>query len=185
MNKPEVIESGVPMSGLLRQGIAFVRDFAAFAGLSGVIASTLAVTSKASVSSYWCLCCRSSPQPIPRPDGRTASSRGRSTHCRRADPLVTPVAVARPVREITGQGAAAKRLARRARTLSLKPISIRASMILRRATIMARMTTTMATRARRVSPTRTRSRRSRCARHAICAGDCAGPDRVSRRQFPL
>jgi ABC-type multidrug transport system fused ATPase/permease subunit len=43
MNKPEVTESGLPISGLLRQAIAFVRDFAAFAGLSGVIASALAV----------------------------------------------------------------------------------------------------------------------------------------------
>ncbi len=43
MNKPQLTESGVPISGLLRQGTAFVRDFAAFAGLSGVIASTLAV----------------------------------------------------------------------------------------------------------------------------------------------
>ncbi len=43
MNKPEVVESGVPMSGLLRQGTAFICDFAASAGLSGVIVSTLAV----------------------------------------------------------------------------------------------------------------------------------------------
>ncbi len=43
MNKPEVIESGPPISGLLRQAIAFARDFAAFAGLRGVMASVLAV----------------------------------------------------------------------------------------------------------------------------------------------
>jgi ATP-binding cassette, subfamily C, bacterial len=43
MNKPEVTESGLPISGLLRQAIAFVRDFAAFAGLRGVMASVLAV----------------------------------------------------------------------------------------------------------------------------------------------
>jgi ABC-type siderophore export system fused ATPase/permease subunit len=43
MNKREVTESGPPSSGLLRQATAFVRDFAAFAGLSGVAASTLAV----------------------------------------------------------------------------------------------------------------------------------------------
>ena len=43
MNKPEVTESGLPISGLLQQAIAFVRDFAGFAGLSGVMASVLAV----------------------------------------------------------------------------------------------------------------------------------------------
>jgi len=43
MNKPEVTESGLPISGLLRQAIAFVRDFAAFAGLRGIMASALAV----------------------------------------------------------------------------------------------------------------------------------------------
>lgn len=43
MNKPEVNESGLAISGLLPQAIAFVRDFAAFAGLSGVVASALAV----------------------------------------------------------------------------------------------------------------------------------------------
>ena len=43
MNKPEVTESGLPTSGLLRQAIALVRDFAAFAGLRGVMASVLAV----------------------------------------------------------------------------------------------------------------------------------------------
>ena len=43
MNKPEVTESGLPISGLLRQAIAFVRDFAAFAGPRGVMASVLAV----------------------------------------------------------------------------------------------------------------------------------------------
>jgi ATP-binding cassette, subfamily C, bacterial len=43
MNKPEVTESGLPISGLLRQAIAFARDFAAFAGLRGVMASVLAV----------------------------------------------------------------------------------------------------------------------------------------------
>lgn len=43
MNKPEVTESGLPISGLLRQAIAFARDFAAFAGLHGVKASVLAV----------------------------------------------------------------------------------------------------------------------------------------------
>ena len=35
MNKPEVPESGLPISGLRRQAIALVRDFAAFAGLRG------------------------------------------------------------------------------------------------------------------------------------------------------
>ena len=35
MNKPEVIESGLPSPGLLPQAIAFVRDFAAFAGIRG------------------------------------------------------------------------------------------------------------------------------------------------------
>jgi ABC-type multidrug transport system fused ATPase/permease subunit len=43
MNKLEVNESGLAISGLLPQAIAFVRDFAAFAGLSGVVASALAV----------------------------------------------------------------------------------------------------------------------------------------------
>ncbi len=43
MNKPEVTQSGPPISGLLRQAIAFARDFAAFAGLRGVMASVLAV----------------------------------------------------------------------------------------------------------------------------------------------
>ena len=43
MNKPEMTESGPPISSLLRQGIAFVQDFAAFAGLSGVMAAALAV----------------------------------------------------------------------------------------------------------------------------------------------
>jgi ABC-type siderophore export system fused ATPase/permease subunit len=43
MNKPEVTESGPPISGLVRQAIALVRDFAAFAGLHGVMASVLAV----------------------------------------------------------------------------------------------------------------------------------------------
>jgi ATP-binding cassette subfamily C protein len=43
MNKPEVTESGLPISGLLRQAIAFIRDFAAFAGPRGVMASVLAV----------------------------------------------------------------------------------------------------------------------------------------------
>src|SRR6516165_9684933 len=43
MNKPEVIESGLPSPGLLPQAIAFVRDFAAFAGIRGVVAAELAV----------------------------------------------------------------------------------------------------------------------------------------------
>ncbi|MBO0716607.1 MAG: ABC transporter ATP-binding protein, partial [Rhizobiales bacterium] len=43
MNKPEVIESGLPTAGLLAQGTAFVRDFAAFAGLRGVMASVVAI----------------------------------------------------------------------------------------------------------------------------------------------
>jgi ATP-binding cassette subfamily C protein len=43
MNKPEVTESGLPISALPRQAIAFVRDFAAFAGPRGVMASVLAV----------------------------------------------------------------------------------------------------------------------------------------------
>jgi len=43
MNKPVVTESGLPLSGLLRQAIAFIRDFAAFAGPSGILASALAV----------------------------------------------------------------------------------------------------------------------------------------------
>jgi len=43
MDKPEGMESGPTLSGLLRQASAFVRDFAAFAGVSGVIAAALAV----------------------------------------------------------------------------------------------------------------------------------------------
>lgn len=43
MNKSEPTDSDAPVSGLLRQGTAFIRDFAAFAGLSGVMASALAV----------------------------------------------------------------------------------------------------------------------------------------------
>jgi len=43
MNKPEMTESGLPLSGLLPQAFAFIRDFAAFAGLSGILASALAV----------------------------------------------------------------------------------------------------------------------------------------------
>jgi hypothetical protein len=43
MNKPEVTESGRPISAVPRQAIAFVRDFAAFAGPRGVMASVLAV----------------------------------------------------------------------------------------------------------------------------------------------
>ena len=43
MNKPELTEAVSPMSALFRQVIAFVRDFAAFAGLSGVMAAALAV----------------------------------------------------------------------------------------------------------------------------------------------
>jgi hypothetical protein len=43
MNKPELTQSVSPISALLRQAIAFVSDFAAFAGLSGVIAAALAV----------------------------------------------------------------------------------------------------------------------------------------------
>jgi ATP-binding cassette, subfamily C, bacterial len=43
MNKPELTESVSPISALLRQAIAFVGDFAAFAGLSGVMAAALAV----------------------------------------------------------------------------------------------------------------------------------------------
>ena len=43
MNKSEPTDSDAPVSGLLRQGTAFIPDFAAFAGLSGVMASALAV----------------------------------------------------------------------------------------------------------------------------------------------
>jgi ATP-binding cassette subfamily C protein len=43
MSKPEGMESSPAMSRLLRQARAFVRDFAAFAGVSGVIAAALAV----------------------------------------------------------------------------------------------------------------------------------------------
>lgn len=43
MNKPGGKESVSPISALLRQGSAFVRDFAAFAGMSGVMAAVLAV----------------------------------------------------------------------------------------------------------------------------------------------
>ena len=43
MDKPEGMESGPTLSGLLRQASAFVRDFVAFAGVSGVIAAALAV----------------------------------------------------------------------------------------------------------------------------------------------
>jgi ATP-binding cassette, subfamily C, bacterial len=43
MNKPELTESASPISALLRQTIAFVGDFAAFAGLSGVMAAAFAV----------------------------------------------------------------------------------------------------------------------------------------------
>jgi len=42
MNKPEVTESGLPIPGLLPQAIAFVRDFAAFAGIRGVVAAFVA-----------------------------------------------------------------------------------------------------------------------------------------------
>jgi ATP-binding cassette, subfamily C, bacterial len=41
--KPELTESVSPISALLRQAIAFAGDFAAFAGLSGVMAAALAV----------------------------------------------------------------------------------------------------------------------------------------------
>jgi ATP-binding cassette subfamily C protein len=47
MNKPERIESGPAISGLLQQAIAFVGDFAAFAGMSGVAAAALAVVAAA------------------------------------------------------------------------------------------------------------------------------------------
>jgi ATP-binding cassette, subfamily C, bacterial len=47
MTKPEVMEPGSAVSGLLRQAIAFVRDFAAFAGGSGIIAAALAVLAAA------------------------------------------------------------------------------------------------------------------------------------------
>lgn len=43
MNKPDLTESVSPISALLRQAIAFAGDFAAFAGLSGVMAAALAV----------------------------------------------------------------------------------------------------------------------------------------------
>jgi hypothetical protein len=35
MNKPEPSETGLPISGLLRQAIAFVRDFAALPAEAG------------------------------------------------------------------------------------------------------------------------------------------------------
>ncbi|MGN6750668.1 MAG: ABC transporter ATP-binding protein [Xanthobacteraceae bacterium] len=41
--KPALTQSVSPIAALFRQTIAFVRDFAAFAGLSGVIAAALAV----------------------------------------------------------------------------------------------------------------------------------------------
>jgi hypothetical protein len=41
------MESGPAISRLLRQAIAFVRDFAAFAGASGVLAAALAVIAAA------------------------------------------------------------------------------------------------------------------------------------------
>ena len=47
MNKPEGIESGPAISGLLQQAIAFVGDFAAFAGISGVVAAAFAVVAAA------------------------------------------------------------------------------------------------------------------------------------------
>jgi ABC-type multidrug transport system fused ATPase/permease subunit len=47
MSKPEGMESGPAISRLLRQAIAFVRDFAAFAGASGVLAAALAVIAAA------------------------------------------------------------------------------------------------------------------------------------------
>jgi hypothetical protein len=47
MNKPQGVESGLPVSGLLRQSIAFVHDFAAFAGRNGLLAAALAVVAAA------------------------------------------------------------------------------------------------------------------------------------------
>jgi ATP-binding cassette, subfamily C, bacterial len=43
MNRPEVMDSGSTVSALVRQTIAFVQDFAAFAGLGGIWAAALAV----------------------------------------------------------------------------------------------------------------------------------------------
>jgi ATP-binding cassette subfamily C protein len=43
MNKSEVTDPGSPTSGLTRQALALVRDFARFAGLSGIWAAALAV----------------------------------------------------------------------------------------------------------------------------------------------
>lgn len=43
MNKSELTDSGSPTSGLIRQAIALVRDFAGFAGLNGLWAEALAV----------------------------------------------------------------------------------------------------------------------------------------------
>src|SRR5215469_6016678 len=42
MNKPEMTDSGSAISGLWRQAMAFVHDFAAFAGLAGLMASAVA-----------------------------------------------------------------------------------------------------------------------------------------------
>jgi ATP-binding cassette subfamily C protein len=47
MNKPEVMESSSAISGLMRQAMAFVHDFATFAGLSGIFAAALAVLAAA------------------------------------------------------------------------------------------------------------------------------------------
>ena len=41
--KGVLLQSGLPSPGLLPQAIAFVRDFAAFAGIRGVVAAALAV----------------------------------------------------------------------------------------------------------------------------------------------
>ncbi len=43
MSKPEAPDCGLPISGLMRQGAAFVSDFAAFAGLTAIWAAALAV----------------------------------------------------------------------------------------------------------------------------------------------
>ena len=77
MNKPEVTETGLPISGLLRQAIAFVRDFAAFAGLSGVVASVLAVLA-ASFEGVGLLLLVPLLSLITAPDGRTDFLRRRS-----------------------------------------------------------------------------------------------------------
>jgi hypothetical protein len=84
MNKPELTESGLPISGLLRQAIAFVRDFAAFAGPRGVMASVLAVLA-ASFDGVGLLLL------VP------LLSHHRVRQRRRMDAQIPPVAVARPI----------------------------------------------------------------------------------------